>query len=149
MRSAHAERSGPRPARLGTTLMEIAAATALFGIVLTIAVPIIGSVTAIREQTQRRECAQIELANIMEQVAADHRAGESLRMSADRAELSKETAALLPEADLAMDVATAGDLAGNMRVTARLTWTGPAEQPVAPVELTAFFVDRSSPEAAP
>ena len=135
--------------RAGALLMELMAATALFGIVLALAVPIIGSVGAIRAQTHQRQFARIELANVMERIAAGHRAGVPLQAASDEVQLSPEAAELLPEADLAIDVTRDDELSGSMRVKARLSWTGEGEQAAAPVELTAFFVEAVDEEAVP
>jgi hypothetical protein len=135
--------------RAGALLAELAAAVALFSIVLAIVVPVIGSVTAIREETHRRQLARIELANVMERLAAAHRAGQTLRASADDVRISTELQALLPDAALAVDIAAADDLSGCSRVAARLTWRNESGRPAAPAELTAFFIERAAQESAP
>jgi hypothetical protein len=135
--------------RRGALLLELVAAAALFGVVLTIAVPVITSVAAIREASLHRQLAQIELANVMEQIAARHRAGESVAAVAPSITLAPELAAVLSDAQLTVELSPWDDVPEGVRVRAQLTWTTDAHQPAAPVEVLAFFVDRAVAEAAP
>jgi type II secretory pathway pseudopilin PulG len=128
--------------------MELIAAMALFGVVLTIAVPVVTGVAAVRNEAHRSQVAQIELGNIMEQLAARRRAGESVAAIAPTLALAPEAAAGLPDARLSVTVTAQNDVPRSTLVIARLTWTTDSGRPAAPAELCVFFTTRAA-EAAP
>ena len=137
------------PQRCGALLMELIAAMALFGVVLTIAVPVVTSVSSVREESRRRQLAQVELGNLMEQVAARHRAGDSIIEFAPALPLTVEAAASLPDARLTIEATPQNDAVPSILVTARLRWTTASGRTSAPAELSACFTERVSKEAAP
>jgi type II secretory pathway pseudopilin PulG len=129
--------------------MELIAAMALFGIVMTIAVPVVTSVASVREETRRRQMAQVELGNLFEQIAARHRSGEPVAEFAPTLQLAADTAAFLPGANLTIEASAQTDGVPGTLVTARLSWTNGAGRPAAPAELSAYFRQRVTEEVAP
>jgi len=138
-----------RGRRRGALLMELIAAMALFGIVLTIAVPVVTSVAALRDETHRRQIAQVELGNLFEQIAARHRQGESVADIAPTLQLAAEAAAQLPDAKLTIETAAPTEALPTTLVTARLQWTIGAGRTAAPAELSACFGAPAAQEDAP
>lgn len=138
-----------RSDRRGALLMELIAAMALFGVVLTIAVPVVTSVASVREESRRRQVAQVELGNLFEQIAARRRSGEAVAGFAPSLQLTPETAASLPDAQLTIEATAQTDAVPSTLVTARLVWTTASGRPSAPAELSACFSERAMQEAAP
>jgi type II secretory pathway pseudopilin PulG len=138
-----------RRQRCGTMLLELIAAMALFGVVLTIAVPVVTNVAAVREESRRRQIAQLELGNIMEQIAARRLAGESTAAAARLIALSPQTASQLPAARLTVDAAEESGTPRSTLITARLVWTMNTGRAAAPAELCAFFRERAAGEVTP
>ncbi|MBL8849425.1 MAG: hypothetical protein JNG89_07065 [Planctomycetaceae bacterium] len=135
--------------RRGALLLELVAAVALFSVTLTLAVPVVTAVAAIREQSQCRQLANIELGNVMERIAARHRAGEAVSAAASSTTLNPATAEVLDAAQLSIAVAGWDDVPQGVHVTASLTWQNGEGLPAAPAELHAFFVDPTAPETLP
>lgn len=135
--------------RRGALLMELIAAMALFGVVLTIAVPVVTRVAAVREENRRRQVALLELGNLFEQIAARRRGGESTVDISTSLQLAPETAESLPDAELTVAATPQADTVNSTLVTARLVWTTSSGRPAAPAELSACFAERPAQEAVP
>jgi hypothetical protein len=138
-----------RTLRRGALLLELIAAVALFSVTLTVAVPVVCAVAAIREQSQCRQLAGIELGNVMERIAARHRSGEAVAAVASSITLDPATAKVLEEAQLTLAVADWDEVPQGVHVTARLGWRNADGQPAAPAELHGYFVDRRAQETQP
>lgn len=128
--------------RRGFGTVELAVAVILFGVLVSSIGPLVRKVSTASRFNEERRIAQLELANLMEQVAA---------LKPDR--LSPETveplraaageAVLLPEAKL---IATVADEAGGLRqVSLSLTWKPASGNGMKPVRLSAWFRSQSSP----
>lgn len=130
-----------RRGRRGALLMECIAATALFGILLTIVVPVVTGIGSVREAARQQQVANIQLGNVLERIAARRQRGDGVREAAAAVQSSMESSALLPDARLVMDVAEETDAVGAVRVSTRLTWPSGEGRPDASAELHAYFVD--------
>lgn len=135
--------------RTGLLLMEVLAAAALLGVVLAIVVPVLASVTAIRDEASRRQQAQLEVANVMEQISHRHRAGETVAAIAPTIAMARSTSESLPQAQLAVESHAAEGISGAVEVALKLTWVADSGRKAAPVELRAYFVEPVTTEGAP
>ena len=135
-------------ARRGALLLELVASVALFSITLTVAVPVVCAVVAMRDQSQCRQVAGIELANVMERVAAGHRAGKAVSTVASSITLDPDSTRILEGAQLTVVTAAWEQVPRGVHVTARLSWLNAEGQPAAPAELHGYFVDRPTSETS-
>lgn len=142
-------RHAPDRRRTGLLLMEVLAAAALLGIVLAIAVPVMASVAAIRAEASRRQQAQFEIGNLMEQIAQRHRAGETVAAIAPTIAMAASMTESLPQAQLTVESSAAAGLPDVFEVALKLTWVADSGRTAAPIELRAFFVERAGGEGAP
>jgi len=133
--------------RRGALLLELVASVALFSVTLTVAVPVVVAVAAMRDQSQCRQLAGIELANVMERIAAGHRAGKTVSAAASSISLDPEAAKVLEGAELTVVAAEWNEVPRGVHVMARLSWLNAEGQPAAPAELHGYFVDRPTAEA--
>jgi Tfp pilus assembly protein PilE len=147
MIAGHCHTAGLR--RRGLLLMEILAAVALLGVVLAIGVPMLASVAVIRTEAGCRQQAQLEIANLMEQIAQRHRQGETVADIAPTIALSSTATESLPRAKLAAETSAAAGLPDAVEVALKLTWVADSGGTSAPVELHAFFVEHGGGESAP
>lgn len=142
---------GPRRVvrRRGALLMETMAAAALFAVVLAIAVPVIASVAAIRQEADHRQSAQLAVANALELMAARHRLGEAVAAVAPTIQLADVTAAALPNPEFRIVVEDWEGVPRGVQVSASLSWLAESGRRAAPVQLTAGFIEDAPREAAP
>jgi hypothetical protein len=118
-------------------LLELLVASVLVGTLLAACVELLSAASACRRAADERNCALVELGNVMERVVArpwaelttSALAGERLSAWADRQ---------LPAARLAIEVAAGGAEPDSKRITAALQWEDRHRQPVAPLRLTTW-----------
>lgn len=122
--------------------VELVVAVILFGVLVSSIGPLVRKVSTASRLNEERRIAQLELANLMEQVAAlkpdrlSTDAVESLRSAAGKA-------MSLPEANLVANVTDEVD--GLRQVSLSLTWNPSSGNGMKPVRLTAWFRSESSP----
>jgi Tfp pilus assembly protein PilE len=123
--------------RRGATMLEMLVAGAMLGTLLAVSLQLYSAVAAQRRAAARRGAASLELANVMERVAA--RPWRELTAAALAAErLSPSASAQLPGAELKIEVFTpAGDPEAK-RLTATVRWQDRDGRPPEPLRLTTW-----------
>ncbi len=118
-------------------MVEMIVAGALLGTLLVVCLQLCVAAAAQRQAAARRQCASLELANVMERVAA--RPWSKLTAADLAAEhLSPSASAQLPGAELKIEVLTpAGDPEAK-RLTATVCWQDRDGQPPQPLRLTTW-----------
>ncbi|MBN2580410.1 MAG: hypothetical protein JXB10_15610 [Pirellulales bacterium] len=121
----------------GMTFLELAVAGALLAVLAAVCLKFLAAQVRQRSALAERQTAQCEAANLMEHLAA--RPYEELSAEKLAGEKpSAQAAALLPGAELKIEVAAAAGPPPGKRITLRLSWPGP--DPAAPyiVQLTSW-----------
>jgi Tfp pilus assembly protein PilV len=139
-------RAGNEPVRRkrrGSLLAEVAMATVILMIAMSLTVKVLGWVALERRAAERRQRALMEVANVMERIAAypfDEVTPELTR----RITLSTTAGQSLPESDLSVDVTNSDPGAGRSakRIAVRLRWKGRSGEWEAPVRLTSWLERR-------
>jgi len=107
--------------RRGMMMMELIAVCVLLGMLLAVCMQMVAAVASQHRAAERRQCAMLELGNIMERVAA--RPWNQLTAAALASERPAASAVdLLPEAELKMEVAALPNEPNAKRITAVLRW---------------------------
>lgn len=129
------------PGRRAFTMIEVAVATLLLAIAMTLTVQILGWVAAERRALERRQCAIGEVANILERLAARPWG----RLSAETAKtvtLSETARRSLPDAELTVKVAELAEGGDAKRILVSLRWRTRQGNWDAPVRLAAWSYRR-------
>lgn len=127
--------------RRGALLAEVVAAAALLSVVLAMVVPVLTGVAAVRDDARQRQLAQLQLSNLMEELALRRAAGEPLATAAGELSLPPSVTAALRDGRLEVAIAAVSDQPGCVQVTARLHWTSDAGEPATPAELHLYCFD--------
>ena len=123
--------------RRGSTILEMVVAATLVGMLLVICLQLCVATTAQRRVAAQRQCATVELANVMERVAA--RPWNELTAAALAAErLSPSAGGQLPGAELKIDVSTPAGEPEAKRLVASIVWREPNGRPLQPLTLTTW-----------
>jgi hypothetical protein len=132
-------RSNPSRRR-GSLLVELAMATVLLMIAMTLTVKVLAIVASERRASERRQCALIEVANVMERITA-YPFDQVTPALAGRLALSRAAHESLPDSELAVDVAASepGPGQSTKRIAIRLRWRGSGGEWSAPVRLTSWI----------
>ena len=130
----------PRASRRGSLLVEVAMATVLLMIVMTLTVKVTGFVALERRASERRQRAMLEVANMMERITAYPFADVTSDL-ASRMTLSPAVRQSLPDSELAVDVADSQPGPGRSakRIAITLRWRGRDGEWVAPVRLNSWI----------
>jgi hypothetical protein len=146
-RIVHSDHRGSRPAagRRGSLLAEVAMATVMVMIAMTLTVKVLGYVGSQRRVADHRQRAVQEAANVMERITAypyDEITGQRARQLT----LSPSAQQSLPHAELAVAVMDEQPGAGRAakRISVRLRWHGRSGEWESPVRLTTW-VERRRP----
>jgi hypothetical protein len=131
--------------RRGSLLAEVAMATVMLMIAMTLTVKVLGYVGIQRRAAEHRQRAVQEVANVMERLTAypyDELTADRARQMA----LSPSSRQVLPGAELVVDVAEDSPGGGRSakRIAVRLRWRGRGGEWEAPVRLTTW-VERRRP----
>jgi Tfp pilus assembly protein PilE len=119
------------------TLLELIGTGAVLAILLTICLEMSGAAAVQRRAVRQRRAATLELANVLERLAA--RPWSELALHEARPQpLSPAAAALLPKAELRVEIAAAPTPPEARRITASLRWQGHGGGPPPTVSLTAW-----------
>lgn len=121
--------------RRGVTLIEMTVCAVLFGVALSVGVPMLRSIQRSARMNEQHRIATAELATLMEQTAALP-AGDVTAETIAALKLSAVAARSLPEAAVVADVADADPL---RRVTLALSWQDDSGVTHPPVRLTAWL----------
>ena len=129
-----------RASRRGSLLVELAMATVLLMIVMTLTVKVTGYVALERRASERRQRAMLEVANVMERITA-YPFGEVTPELAQRMTLSRAVRQSLPDSELAVQVAESQPGPGRAakRIAITLRWRGRDGEWAAPVRLTSWI----------
>ena len=118
-------------------MVEIAVASLLLAISMTVTVQVLGWVAAERRAADRRQCAIGEAANIFERLAA--RPWEKLTPEAvKQVPLSENARRTLPDAELTVGVSDAGQEGDARKIALRIRWKNRSGGWDAPVRLVAW-----------
>ncbi len=147
------ETGGPPPAialrrrlyrgRRGSLLAEVTMSTVLLVIIMGMTVKVLGWVALERRAADRREQAVVEVANLMERLAA-HPYDEVTPELARQYAAPARTAGSLPDAELKVDIAESQPGAGRSakRIAIQLRWRDRSGEWAAPVRLTSWIERR-------
>lgn len=128
--------------RNGFGTVELVVATILFGVLVSSIGPIVKRVSTASRVNEERRIAQLELANLMEQISVltpEQLAPEAIENL--RAEAAKSVS--LPDA--ALTAVVTGEVDGLRQVSLGLTWNPASGDGMKPVRLSAWFRSTSSP----
>ena len=136
-----------RSRQRGSLLVEVAMATVLLMIAMSLTVKVLSFVALERRASERRQGALVEVANVMERITAypfDQVTPELAR----RLTLSPAARQSLPDSELAVDVAGSepGQSRSAKRIAISLRWRGHDGEWVAPVRLTSW-IERRRPRS--
>jgi Tfp pilus assembly protein PilE len=123
--------------RRGTTLIEVIAAGAILGALLTLSLQMMSAVAAQRRTIDQRQDATLELANAMERIAArpwDELTAQNLAQE----QPSSAVRSRLPGAELKVEVSTPEAHPDAKRITASLHWQDRLGRQVPPVTITTW-----------
>ena len=119
------------------TLLELAVAGALLGTLLVVCLQLLSAAVAQRRAADQRQCAMVELDNVMEQGTARPWA-ELTTAALAQEKLSPSADRQLPGAELKIEVFTAADQPNAKRITAALRWQDRSGRLLVPVTLTTW-----------
>lgn len=123
--------------RRGMMMMELIVACVLLGTLLAVCVQMLSAVASQRRAAERRQCAMQELGNVMERIAV--RPWSKLSTATLVGEKpAAAVAALLPEADLKIEVVAMPNEPEAKRITAILCWQEGEGRPVARAALSTW-----------
>jgi hypothetical protein len=123
--------------RAGILFTELFVALLLLGTLVSVLVPLIRNVETARRTTELRRIANLELSNLMEELAA--RPATQLADEVQKLQLSDVAKSKLPNAQLKTSSTAADDAKGIIKVQLALTWLSATGQFVEPVRLTAWL----------
>ena len=125
--------------RRGSILAEVAMATVMLMIAMTLTVQVLGYAGRQRRSADQRQRAASEAANILERLSASPYDELSPRRAGEMA-LPRALGASIPGAELAVDVAEESPGAGQAakRIAVRIRWRGRSGEWEAPVRLTTW-----------
>jgi len=131
------------PGRRGSLLAEVAMATVLLMIAMTLTVKVLGSVALERRASERRQRAVLEVANLMERITA-YPFEEVTGDLAGRMALSPAARQSLPDSELAVGVVGSEPGAGRSAklIAIKLRWRARDGEWEAPVRLTSWIERR-------
>ncbi len=131
--------------RRGSLLVEVAMATVLLMIAMTLTVKVLSWVANERRSSDRRERATAEVANLMERITAYGYDQVTPGLAAGMA-LSQAARQSLPDAELTVDIAASREDAparpSSKRIGIRLRWRNRSGEWDAPVRLTSWIAAR-------
>jgi prepilin-type N-terminal cleavage/methylation domain-containing protein len=128
--------------RRGFTLVELIVTMVLLGTVMVTVVPLLGWVNIQRRAADVRLFAGQETANILERFTIRYW-DEITQKSADKIEISDQTAQLLKELSLKVTVLEMDSELPSKRITVELSWNNRAGDRVTPARLTSFVYKQS------
>jgi hypothetical protein len=123
--------------RRGTTIVELIVASAMLGTLLVICLQMAGALAAQQRTVQQRQLATLELANLMERIAA--RPWADVTPQAVAAEQPTPAARnRLPDAEVKVEVTTPAAEPDAKRIAASIRWKDRSGGFLPPVTLTTW-----------
>jgi Tfp pilus assembly protein PilE len=132
----------PSQDRRGLGMAEVLAAAALMSVVTVVVLPIVTSVAAAREESSRRHLAVLEVANLMEQIAALRQKGALTDDALNALALPDSAAEHFDEPELSVQLAEPAGTPPARELSVSLTWLNAAGERVEPVHVTAFLYEQ-------
>jgi Tfp pilus assembly protein PilE len=123
--------------RRGATMLEMIVAGALLGALLVICLQLCVATGTQRRAAVRRQCASLELANVMERVTA-RPWGQLTNTALAGEHLSPSASAQLPGAELKIEVFAAPGAPEAKRLAATVRWQDGDGRPWQPLTLTTW-----------
>jgi uncharacterized membrane protein len=129
--------------RRGSLLAEVAMATVILMIAMSLTVKVLGWVALERRAAEQRQRAVLEVANVMERITA-YPFDEVTPDLTRRITLSTTAAQSLRDSDLAVELTSSEPAADRSakRIAIRLRWKGRSGEWLAPVRLTSWIERR-------
>jgi hypothetical protein len=122
-------------------MAEVLAAAALMSVVTAIVLPIVSSVAAAREESARRHLAVLEVANIMEQIAALRHKSALEDDALNSLALPDTAARQFDQPELSVQLAEPAGTPPARELSVSLSWLNAAGERVEPVRVTAFLYE--------
>jgi Tfp pilus assembly protein PilE len=123
--------------RRGMMMIELAVAGVLVGTLLVVCLQLLSAALAQRRAADQRQCALLELGNVMEQVTARPWTELTTAILSQK-KLSPSADSQLPGAELKIEVSPLADEPNAKRITAALRWQDRSGQLLAPVTVTTW-----------
>jgi hypothetical protein len=123
------------------TLVELAAAAGLLGMLLAVSLQLLAAAAAQRQAVDQRQLAIFEASNVLERIAGrpwSDLTPQALAAEKPSAEVLKE----MPEAELNVEMATPSTEPNAKRITVSLRWQDRNGQFLPPVKLTTWKYKR-------
>lgn len=137
MKRLHQTPSNLRPRIAGITVIEITVTMILLGMLMSMVVPLLGTINKQQREAERRVVAVQLIDNLLERFTAGEY--DSVTQSAaDELQISAADAAFFTHANLEVSVAKTGEDLPAKQITITLTWNDSDGVPVAPARLTTF-----------
>ena len=118
-------------------MVEMVVAGAVVGALLVVCLQLLSAAVAQRRAADQRQCALVELGNVMEQIAARPWA-ELTTAALSQEKLSPSAERQLPGAELKIEVFASAGEPNAKRITAALRWRDRSGQLLAPATLTTW-----------
>jgi Tfp pilus assembly protein PilV len=131
--------------RRGMMMLEAMVAGVLLGTLLVVCLQMLSAAVVQRRAADQRQCAVLELSNVMERIAARPWANLTTAVVAQE-KLSPSADGQLPGAELKIEVSTDAKDPNAKRITATLRWHDRSGQLGAPMTLSTwrYNVERNS-----
>jgi hypothetical protein len=123
--------------RRGATILEMIVAGALLGTLLVICLQLFAATAAQHQAAVRRQCASLELANVMERVTV-RPWGQLTNAVLAEEHLSPSATAQLPGAELKIEVFVPAGAPEAKRLAATIRWQDRDGRPPQPLTLTTW-----------
>ncbi len=123
--------------RRGVMLVEVVAASGIVAAVLVLCLQLLSAAAAQRRTADQRQCALLELGNVMEQVAARPWA-ELTTAAFAKKKLSPSAERQLPAAELKIEILASADEPNAKRIAVAVRWQDRSGQLLAPATLTTW-----------
>ena len=133
----HQTRSNRRSRKAGITVIEVTVTMILLGVLMSMIVPLLGTVNKQQREAERRVIAVQLIDNMMERLTAGGY-DTVTRTAAAQLELPARDASFLPGAKLDVSVDEAGDEPAAKKITIALAWNDSDGAAVSPARLTGF-----------
>ena len=123
--------------RRGTTIIELTVAGAILGTLMVVGLQMLTAVAAQRRAIDQQQFATLELANVMERMAA-RPWSELTPQAAAQEQLSSAIRSRLPGAELKVDVSTSDVEPDAKRIVVSLRWQNRAGVLLPPLTITTW-----------
>lgn len=143
MHKYHRIPSNRKPHNAGFTIIELTVTMILLAMLLSLVVPLLGTVNKQQREAERRVVAVQLVDNLLERLTAEEYDAVT-QSAADQLNLGPADASFFPDAKLEILVKETGDDPAAKRVTVTLTWNDTDGVAVSPAQLTTFVYPTGS-----